>query len=112
MEEAFLRAIVDNPDDADARLIFADWLEDHGDPRAEFHRLQVELSRAGMDDRRGRRRLRRRAADWLERYGALFGPLLEVIGEGWSLRDADLAAMFFLHAEARPRPVRRRGGRI
>jgi uncharacterized protein (TIGR02996 family) len=41
--EAFLRAIVDDPDDDTPRLIYADWLEERGDPQGEFIRVQVEL---------------------------------------------------------------------
>lgn len=41
-EEAFLQDILERPDDDAPRLIFADWLEDNGDPdRAEFVRLQI-----------------------------------------------------------------------
>ncbi|MGH7225248.1 MAG: TIGR02996 domain-containing protein, partial [Gemmataceae bacterium] len=41
---AFLHAIADNLYDDAPRLIFADWLEEHGDPdRAEFIRIQCEL---------------------------------------------------------------------
>src|SRR4051812_44592846 len=44
-ETAFLRAIVDNPDDDVARLVFADWLDEHGlADKAEFVRLEVELN--------------------------------------------------------------------
>ncbi len=40
---AFIDAIIKNPDDNTARLIFADWLEENGKPeRAEFIRLQIE----------------------------------------------------------------------
>ncbi len=40
--EAFLRAIHADPDDDMWRLVFADWLEENGEPdRAEFIRLQV-----------------------------------------------------------------------
>lgn len=40
--DAFLYAIVANPDDDTARLVFADWLEEHDEPaRAEFIRLQI-----------------------------------------------------------------------
>jgi uncharacterized protein (TIGR02996 family) len=42
-EEAFLRAIEENPDDDTTRLVFADWLEERGDWRAEFVRLDVRL---------------------------------------------------------------------
>jgi uncharacterized protein (TIGR02996 family) len=42
----FLRATAKNPDDDTPRLVFADWLDEHGHhPRAEFIRLQVELVR-------------------------------------------------------------------
>jgi uncharacterized protein (TIGR02996 family) len=42
--KGFLQDICDNPDDDTPRLVFADWLEDEGDPdRAEFIRAQVRL---------------------------------------------------------------------
>src|SRR5262245_44417826 len=45
-ENAFLRAILDNPDDDAPRLIYADWLDENGDAdRAEFIRLQISLAR-------------------------------------------------------------------
>lgn len=41
--EALLRAVCDSPTDDTPRLIYADWLEENGDPeRAEFIRLQCE----------------------------------------------------------------------
>jgi uncharacterized protein (TIGR02996 family) len=46
--EAFLKAIAAVPDDDTARLAFADWLDEHGDPdRAEFVRLQIRRARFG-----------------------------------------------------------------
>jgi uncharacterized protein (TIGR02996 family) len=51
--DAFLRNIRENPDDDTARLVFADWLDENGDPeRAEFIRLQIELSRIEWGDPR------------------------------------------------------------
>jgi uncharacterized protein (TIGR02996 family) len=42
---AFVEAICENPADDAVRLVFADWLDDHGEPeRAEFIRVQVELA--------------------------------------------------------------------
>jgi uncharacterized protein (TIGR02996 family) len=38
-EQAFLQAILEQPRDAALRLIFADWLEEHDDPRGELLRL-------------------------------------------------------------------------
>src|ERR1700754_5023358 len=42
-DEAFLRAISAAPDDDAPRLVYADWLDERGDTRAEFIRLQVRL---------------------------------------------------------------------
>ena len=51
--EALLRAICDNPDDDTPRLVFADWLQEHGDEaRAEFIRVQVELPTCCQGHRR------------------------------------------------------------
>jgi uncharacterized protein (TIGR02996 family) len=45
-EQAFVQAICEDPDDDAVRLIYADWLDEHGQPeRAEFIRVQVELAR-------------------------------------------------------------------
>jgi uncharacterized protein (TIGR02996 family) len=44
-EEGFLKAIHDKPEDSSLRLVYADWLEEHGDgPRAEYLRLEQQLS--------------------------------------------------------------------
>ena len=52
-ETALLRAIRDTPDDDLPRLALADWLDENGVPeRAEFLRVQVELSRLPADDPR------------------------------------------------------------
>lgn len=43
--ESFLQAIIANPADDAPRLIYADWLEEHGNSnRAEFIRIQCELA--------------------------------------------------------------------
>ena len=42
---ALLRTVLDHPDDDTPRLVYADWLEEHGDPaRAEFIRLQCRIA--------------------------------------------------------------------
>jgi uncharacterized protein (TIGR02996 family) len=43
--DAFLAQILANPDEDDPRLVYADWLEEHGDTdRAAFIRAQVRLA--------------------------------------------------------------------
>jgi uncharacterized protein (TIGR02996 family) len=62
-DEAFVQAICENPDDDTPRLVYADWLDEHGDSdRAEFIRVQVRL--AGGDTK-GIARLRRRERELL-----------------------------------------------
>lgn len=41
---AFLDEVIENPDDDDPRLIYADYLEEQGDSRGEFIRVQCELA--------------------------------------------------------------------
>jgi len=43
LEQPFLAAILANNDDADARAVYADWLEQRGDPRAEYLRLEANM---------------------------------------------------------------------
>src|SRR5262249_28446774 len=44
-EAQFLQAILEDPDSDAPRLVFADWLEEHGNElRASFIRAQIELS--------------------------------------------------------------------
>src|SRR3954452_928314 len=65
---AFLAAIAAAPDDDLPRLIFADWLDEHGDPdRAEFIRTQIEAARLGRDDPQ-RAPLEQRAKALLDRH--------------------------------------------
>lgn len=54
VESAFLQAIREAPDDDAPRLVYADWLTDHGDDlgraRAELIRVQCQLARLAPDD--------------------------------------------------------------
>src|SRR5262249_25046079 len=71
-EKAFLQAVLDKPDDDAPRLIYADWLEEHGDgPRAEFIRLQCQLARRDEFD-----------PDWRALNARAFS-LLDAYSEWW-----------------------------
>src|SRR4051794_37362724 len=49
LRAAFFDAIRADPGDDVARLVFADWLDEHGEPdRAEFIRLQIALARGSV----------------------------------------------------------------
>jgi uncharacterized protein (TIGR02996 family) len=67
-EAAFLRAIAGAPADDAPRLVYADWLDEHGRPeRAEFIRLQCELARPRTAPAR-RRRLTARVQELLDAH--------------------------------------------
>jgi len=62
----FLGAILEDPDNDALRLAFADWLEERGDPRGEFIRIQFELAEMKGND---------------QRFPALFRRELDLISE-------------------------------
>jgi uncharacterized protein (TIGR02996 family) len=89
-DEAFLQAIREAPDDDGPRLVYADWLDEHGQPnRAEFIRVQCERA-AGVKGAR-REALLQRAGELLrEHWEEWVGPLREAarptgrkFGEKW-----------------------------
>lgn len=51
-EPNILQEIVGNVDDLGTRLIYADWLDERGDPRGEFIRLQCESASSPPSDRK------------------------------------------------------------
>jgi uncharacterized protein (TIGR02996 family) len=103
-EHAFLEAILDDPDDEGLRLIFADWLEEQGQPRGEFIRTQCTLAGLPADDRR-RRSLEARERQLLARHrDEWLGPLRS-LAYLWGFRrgfaeEVTLPAKVFLdHAD-------------
>lgn len=77
-EQAFVQAIAGNPADHVPRLIFADWLEERGDPRAEFVRVQCALADVDSTDPRWPE-LSRRQRELLR----LHGPAWTAPLRGW-----------------------------
>src|SRR4051795_602322 len=74
-EDGLLQAILDDPEDDAPRLVYSDWLEDHGEPnRAAFIRLQIELARLPKGDSRHPPLARREAALFRRNADAWFGP--------------------------------------
>lgn len=102
---SFLAAIREDPGDDVPRLVYADWLEDHGNSeRAEFIRIQIELARGVRDRGRSmellrhwRELLQKHRADWL-------GPLRRlapdaIFERGFVDHISVAAAPFLDHAE-------------
>lgn len=82
--EAFLRTIVEQPEADGPRLVFADWLEEQGDPRGEFIRLQIE--RLGIPSSERRAGLSRREDELLKLHGEAWRAELPAIkGVTWGV---------------------------
>jgi uncharacterized protein (TIGR02996 family) len=79
----FLQTIIDQPDDDAPRLIYADWLEDRGDPRAEFIRVQIELARMSTADPR-REKLQKREQVLLKKHEEEWAAPLRGVVWGWA----------------------------
>src|SRR5438067_2086996 len=103
-DAAFLRAIREQPDDDLPRLIYADYLDERGDPRGEFIRIQIErptlpfnVARRYELGARERELLRLHEEEWL-------GPLAAVVSNhefrrGFIDRVMVMTEAFVAHAE-------------
>jgi uncharacterized protein (TIGR02996 family) len=58
-DAAFIRAIREQPDDETARLVYADWLDDRSDPRAEYLRTEAAWATLPTADEQSRPLFRR-----------------------------------------------------
>jgi uncharacterized protein (TIGR02996 family) len=83
-DAAFLRAIIEQPDDDLPRLVYADYLDERGDcARAEFIRVQCELAKPSGDPS-GHDALAEREQELLRRHSAAWvGPLGRLLDSSW-----------------------------
>jgi uncharacterized protein (TIGR02996 family) len=82
---AFLEAIAARPDDDTPRLVYADWLEERGDPRGAFVRVQCALERLSADDPR-RPALEDQADDLLAAHEEEWAAQLRGAARDWRFR--------------------------
>lgn len=85
IDTAFLTSICENPEDDTTRLIYADWLEERGDPRGEFIRAQIELANMTTDSPRRRERAYQ-AHQLLEKHSKEWASVLSSHVEEWHFR--------------------------
>lgn len=84
--EGFAAEIRANPGDVVPRLVYADFLEESGDPQGEFVRVQCELAGTSVTGQPPAR-LREREAELLEAYGETWlGRLRDLGAEGVDTR--------------------------
>jgi uncharacterized protein (TIGR02996 family) len=82
--DGFLQAILDDPDDDAVRLIYADWLEEQGDPHGEFIRVQCELASGGKGPQRSR--LVEREQELLRQHEVEWTKLIRRLVKQWMFR--------------------------
>jgi uncharacterized protein (TIGR02996 family) len=82
----FLSALFSRPDDDGLRLVYADWLEERGDPRAEFLRLDVEQHRPANADKDRQAALAKQMRDLMPRLDARW------VGWMWQARNLPAGA--------------------
>lgn len=91
-ERAFLSRIREQPDEDGPRLIFADWLDDQGDSRAEFIRVQCALAQLPGDDPR-RAELEQQEHNLLEAHQAAWSAKLQGLASAWTYRRGLIEAI-------------------
>lgn len=107
-DDAFLHAILASPDDDTPRLIYADWLDERGDPRGEFIRIQCLLAMMSAEDKR-RSVLEQRERDLLARHQDRWLGGVRPLLSGWTFRRGFLdtisvPAATYLRLPAIPHP--------
>ncbi|HEY1552084.1 MAG TPA: TIGR02996 domain-containing protein [Kofleriaceae bacterium] len=102
---ALLAAITRRPDDKKARLVYADRLQDRGDPRGEF--IVLQCTRAELDDSDARvAEIATREAELLKKHRKAWTAFGDTKGARWEYRrgfveKASLdAAAFAAHGDA------------
>lgn len=103
--DGFLARIREAPDDDGPRLVYADWLDEQGDPRGEFVRTQVALARLPELDPQRTELIRsentllvRFANEWTAPFrGLASGP---VFRRGFVEEVKVTARQFLAHADA------------
>jgi uncharacterized protein (TIGR02996 family) len=88
VERALLDAIVADPDDDTPRLVYADYLESHGEPRGEFIHAQCRIARMAPDEdaaliARADELFREHAPSWLADLTALELPARYTLRRGF-----------------------------
>lgn len=91
VNDSFLEDIITNPEDNAPRLIYADWLEDHGDPdRAEFIRGQIALE-GSLPSTAARDTLIARGNELLEHHGKKWANSIHGMVKDYTFRRGFIA---------------------
>lgn len=103
-DSVFLRAIIENPEDDATRFAYADWLDEQGDPRGEFIRVECSLEEL-KEDTPQHKKLTKHRGELLEEHGKEWKGLFGKLGIDCSFRrgfitSAEMSVKQFLqHGE-------------
>jgi uncharacterized protein (TIGR02996 family) len=92
-EAGFIAAMLADPDDRTVLLVYADWLDEHNDPRAEYLRL---IAKSRPNQRRLAQLRRRLDPGWLALVATRHlrvGRQVRVLGGVFRGLDAELTAI-------------------
>lgn len=98
-EQGFLKAILERPDDDARKLVYADWLDEQGDPRAEYLRLMMKQRRERVITPKQR-----------QRHQQLSAELATLLSQG--TRRTPTSGGFPRHTEEEMRRVRELEGEL
>jgi uncharacterized protein (TIGR02996 family) len=84
-EEHFMKAILESPEDDHLRLVYADWLEERGDPRGEFIRVQYALEEVNGDEAQ-KHQLLFRQQQLLAEHGDRWAKPIAELTSDWTFR--------------------------
>ena len=90
-ERTLFQTLADDPEDEAARVVFADWLLERGDPMSEFISLQAEHRRKPLDTLRAQRAQDLLIMNWRRWVGPLHRVIhrRSCVFEGGFLRDVE-----------------------
>ncbi|MBL8914762.1 MAG: TIGR02996 domain-containing protein [Archangium sp.] len=120
--EALLKLCLEKPNELERLLVYTDWLEEQGDPRAPYTRAQLEMRRAPEKEQKVHRAKLRSLypiehAAWCSRFeqvGVFGANLLEVPDLWWGVglgeRETGATYQGFAYAQQPPLPVERFDG--
>jgi len=86
-ERGFLTAILERPDDDATKLVYADWLEEQGDPRAEYLRLMVKVRQERVVTPEQRQRHKELSAELAELHAQERQEFENALAAGGSRRE-------------------------
>lgn len=105
-DEAFVQAIAANPNDDTLRLVYADWLEERGDVRGAYLRLDCELDALREQASELESRLAKMAAQLDKGWLLAMGRRIDIVLHSYQ-PDRTINLIKVIYEETDPRSLRK-----